>query len=77
MTTITRTLRLNPWTVADVQNGKEPVHFDYQEPDPLDDFVNKAGSLFLRLGPDAFHAAGCPARITVTLTGADTIETRS
>lgn len=74
MREVTKHLRLNPWTVVDVKNGKEPSHFDYQEPADSDDFINKAGSPFLRLGPDDFYAAGSPSRITVTITGNDTIE---
>lgn len=74
MASITRHLRLNPWTAGDVRAGKEPSHFDYHEPDPLDEFVNKADSLFVRMSPGDWGRAGCPSRITVTVTATDTIE---
>lgn len=74
MGSITRNLRLNPWTTLDVKAGKEPALFDFHEPDPLDDFINKAGSLFVRMTEDDWGRAGCPSRITVTLTATDMIE---
>lgn len=74
MASITRSLRLNPWSRADVEAGKEPSHFDYHEPDSLDDFINKAGGVLVRLSPQDFGAAGAPSKITITITGNDNIE---
>lgn len=74
MASITRNLRLNPWTTQDVRAGKEPGFFDFTEPDELDEYVNKAGTLFVRMFPDDWGRAGCPSKVTVTITGTETIE---
>lgn len=71
---VTRTLRLNPWTTQDVRAGKEPGHFDFTEPDDFEPLVNKAGTLFIRMTPDHWGACGAPETITVSITGTDTIE---
>lgn len=76
MGSITRHLRLNPWTAQDVRSHREPepVHYDFTEPDTLDPLINKAGTLFVRLTGDQWSACGAPENITVTITGIDTLE---